>query len=446
MSAVAKIKHKASLHRGKASGVPFIAECATGVPLVSITIAFREGATIDPTGMEGRLRLALRLMRRGTGTMGQRAVDEAIDELGGELSVDVSQTTSAFHGQVIRRNLEPFFALIVALLCSPSLSEEEFGRLLRETQAELVDQKDSDRALCNEAFRRTLFGNHPFSRPVVGTTTSLQAIRHADLAGVSRSLVRQGNVLLGFSGDIDEATATRLTAALGERIAPPQADGAIVLDEPTQTPGRHLIFVDKPDRTQTQVLIGRLGTLAQDDDHIALSVANAAFGGTFTARLMKEVRSKRGWSYGAYSRLGVDRARQAFSMWTFPAANQAADCIALELSLLEDWVAKGLSERELAFVKNYLVRSYAFEIDTPQKRLGQALDEDLLGLPARYYEDYCAHVTAVTIEQANAAVQRRIDDKDLVIAVVGSAATTLSAVEAAVGAVTTKAIIPFDQL
>ena len=64
-------------------------------------------------------------------------------------------------------------------------------------------------------------------------------------------------------------------------------------------PGRHLVFVDKPDRTQTQILIGGLGTSAHDADHVPLIVANAVFGGTFTSRLMQEVRSKRGWSYGA---------------------------------------------------------------------------------------------------------------------------------------------------
>ena len=42
------------------------------------------------------------------------------------------------------------------------------------------------------------------------------------------------------------------------------------------------------------------------DHRVPLMVANTAFGGTFTSRLMQEVRAKRGWSYGAYARAGMN--------------------------------------------------------------------------------------------------------------------------------------------
>ena len=145
--------------------------------------------------------------------------------------------------------------------------------------------------------------------------------------------------------------------------------------EPTLRPGRHLVLVDKPERTQTQILIGCLGTHAHDEDHVALHVGNTIFGGTFTARLMNEVRSKRGWSYGAYSSLPYDRHRRGFSLWTFPKASDAAACITLELDLLAKWWKDGVTPKELAWAKRYLVRSHAFAIDTAGKRVGQMLDE-----------------------------------------------------------------------
>ena len=82
--------------------------------------------------------------------------------------------------------------------------------------------------------------------------------------------------------------------------------------------GRRLLVVDKPERTQTQILVGTLGTSPHDDDHVPLVVGNAVFGGTFTSRLMKEIRSKRGWSYGASARAGIERQRQSWVLWTFP--------------------------------------------------------------------------------------------------------------------------------
>jgi zinc protease len=193
------------------------------------------------------------------------------------------------------------------------------------------------------------------------------------------------------------------------------------------------------------VVIGCLGTHPNDSDHHALLASAAVFGGTFTSRLMREVRSKRGWSYGASARLGVERARHALTIGTFPAATDAAACLALELDLMQKWVEGGITPRELSFIKNYLVRSFAFEIDTPIKRLHQALDIELLGLAPDYYATHTDKTKEVTPELANEAVKRRISTEDLTIVVVGTAAQVAADIEKAVPGLASMDIVPFDR-
>jgi zinc protease len=135
---------------------------------------------------------------------------------------------------------------------------------------------------------------------VTGTASSLSRIKPDDLQALYRRVVRPENLIFAFSGDIDrpqaEALAEQIRSQLPAGPAPRDEVG-----EPALIAGRRLTFVDKPERTQTQILIGGLGTHPKDEDHLALHVANTVFGGTFTARLTQEVRAKRGWSYGAYS-------------------------------------------------------------------------------------------------------------------------------------------------
>jgi zinc protease len=181
-----------------------------------------------------------------------------------------------------------------------------------------------------------------------------------------------------------------------------------------------LVIVDKPERTQTQIQIGRLGTHPHDPDHTALLVGNAVFGGTFTARLMRAVRSERGWSYGASSRLAIDRIREAFTIWTFPAAADAVPCIALELALLESWIEEGIREDELAFAKSYLVKSHAFSVDTADKRVEQAVDVWLYDLPSDYFSGYTRKIDAINLADVNSALKRRLSAKDLVITVLAT--------------------------
>jgi zinc protease len=202
--------------------------------------------------------------------------------------------------------------------------------------------------------------------------------------------------------------------------------------------------VDKPERTQTQILIGGLGTHAHDPDHTALLVGNTIFGGTFTARLTDEVRSKRGWSYGAYASLPFDRRRQAFSMWTFPKADDAAACIELELGMLKTLREKGVTKKELLAAKRYLTRSHAFAIDTASKRVGLELEGRLYDLPPGYHAEYTKRVAAVTLDEVNQALQARLPEKDLLIVVVGTASEIRSAIEAKIPELGSTEIVAYD--
>jgi zinc protease len=216
------------------------------------------------------------------------------------------------------------------------------------------------------------------------------------------------------------------------------------MPDPSPLSGRRLIVVDKPERTQTQILVATLGTDPRDPDHTALLVGNAVFGGTFTSRLMREVRSKRGWSYGASSRAGIDRRRQGWVMWTFPEAVNAAACLKLTVELMEKWVEGGVTPREVAFIRRYLVRSQAFDVDTAPKRLHQALDVELLGLDADYHSGWGARVQATTAESASAAVRARIHPQDFVAVVVGTASQVLEGLRESVPGLSDVTVVPFD--
>jgi zinc protease len=418
-------------------------ESSTVVPLVSIALSLRSGALADPEGKDGLSRLTARMMRRGCKGMTSSEIESAVDRLGGEFGFDVGPSTISLHAQVIRRNLQPFCELIAKVLGTPTFDQTELDRLKRETVAELIDARDNDRALAGLAFRRALFAGHPYSRTAAGRPASVEKLTRDEVLATYAKRFVQSDIVIGFAGAITEDEAKTLGALLVRSVPEgPHVENA--LPEPARPTGRRLFFVDKPERTQTQILIGTLGTHARDPDHWPLVAATAVFGGTFTSRMMREIRSKRGWSYGTSARLSIERKRHAFTMGAFPAAADCPPCIELELKLLEDFTKDGITPRELAFIKNYMIRSHAFEIDTAPKRLGQALEAELLDLPADYHTGYLDHVRAVTLESANAAVSSRLTPNDLVVIVVGTASEILDKVTKAIPGLVDHQVIPFD--
>ncbi|NUP05827.1 MAG: insulinase family protein [Polyangiaceae bacterium] len=417
-------------------------ETSAKLPIVSIAIAFRSGSTFDPSGREGLCRTTARMLRRGCEGWNADAIEARIDTLGGEFGADASPGATTAHAEVISRRLEPFLEICTNLIGAPTFPEDELGRLLREAKAELIEARDSDRTLAARAFRRTLFDNHPYGRRVAGTLPSLEAIGRADIEAFYKRHFTKENALVAISGDVTEKGAQEIA----ERLLSKLPEGERFTDavpEPSPKGGRRLVIVDKPERTQTQMVIGWLGTHGHDADHIAWLVGNTAFGGTFTSRLMQEVRAKRGWSYGASSRVGFERHRDAFTMWTAPSSTDAPACMQLEVELLQTLRQDGLTEEELDFTKKYLARSHAFEVDTPRKRVHQPLEEALYDLPPGYHAKYLERVAAVTRDEVNEGLRRRMPFDDLLVAVVATNDDTGEALSKALPGVEVT-VAPYD--
>lgn len=131
-------------------------------------------------------------------------------------------------------------------------------------------------------------------------------------------------------------------------------------------------------------------------------------------------------------------------MSTFPSAQDCGPCLNLAIQLLDAWVTEGVTRREVAFIQRYLVRSHAFDVDTAAKRLHQALDVELFGLPGDYFSAWTDHVRAVTPESANAAIRNRIRPSDLLAVVVGTASQVLDPLREAIPDLAGASVVPFD--
>src|SRR5690606_19982739 len=357
----------------QAAPLAVITEYSPELPQVNVSLSLRVGSELDPPGKEGLSEVLMHLMRRTAGARDADENDRLVDRLRASLGADVAASTMGFNGTVISRSYPDFVLLLGDTLAEPSFQADEFERLKREIHSELVESLDNDRTLARRWFRKKMFAGHPYGRPVSGTPQSLAGLELADAQALYERALVQENLICAFAGEVNpdqaraSAEALRSSLRSGNQIT-------TTTEDPAAPDGRRLVIVDKPDRTQTQILVGCLGTHPRDEDHTALHVANTIFGGTFTARLTQEVRAKRGWSYGAYSSLPFDRQRQAFSLWTFPKAEDAGPCIALQLRMLRDLRERGVTKAELARAKKYLVRSHAFAVDTASKRVGLRLD------------------------------------------------------------------------
>ncbi len=416
---------------------PVIAIEEREYPYAFVELAFPRGGRLDPEGLEGLTTVTAEMLLRGAGPLGYEAFQEALEDLGASLDVTATREAVIVSGECLTASCDQFFALVRDALLRPRLEAKELDRVVRQFVAELEEVKDNDEELAQEAFVQLLLAPDPGSRPLRGTPTSLKRIRIRDIKQCAERLLVSEGTVLGSAGDLDSET---LDAALGrglglpDRPLPPTAPW---LARPAE--GIEVWLVDKPDRTQTQIFAGHAAPAITHPDIHALTVANTIFGGTFTARLSHEIREKRGWSYGAYSTFAAGRdlpgAPDTGSFWFryYPATKDAIPALSLGLEMLRAFAAEGPTEAEVEFAKRYLLNQLPFRTETPMKRLAEAIQCRLLGLPPDALERHLAAVAALERPAVAAAAARWLRPDDLRVVMVCTAAEVVDAVRAIPG-------------
>lgn len=400
---------------------PFILETDTTSPLVNLHLWFAAGPPLDPPGQAGLSALMIRALIRGTKQRDRRAIEEAAEALGSELTTSTQRTAVGIGGSLLARHLDRFVDVLAEVATEPAFLEDEVDRTRRELDAELDALVDDDGALAQRWFRRTLFADTPFAHGTNGYKDSLARITTEDVKAWHQRTFCRAGLTVGASGPLDHTALTRVLAPILDRL-PLGTPVDWALPEPPAVPPR-IVVVDKPNRGQTQILTGHPTVHARHEDHLALSLATSAFGGTFTARLMQEVRVKRGLSYGAYAQLSGDRAGAHYALSAAPEAKDAVLTLELLHSEYRRFVHEGLTDAEIEFAREHLIASFAFSIETPALVAGQRVRARLLGRPDDHLATWRTRMAALTPDDVRAAVRRHLDPDRLCAVLVGDGAT-----------------------
>jgi zinc protease len=427
------------------SGSLVLVEENHDLPLVRVQVAVRVGAGDDAAGDDGLTNFASELMGRGANGRTRAEIDAAFDALGTSLDVSTDYDGVTFDLAVLKEKLEPALVLLADVLLRPDFPRAEADKLKRELAAQLDELRDDDGSLARRYFTRALYGTHAYGRTVIGTEASIAALSlEAARAWHQRALVG-AHVIFGVAGDVDANEAAK---AIAREFAKLPSGGGELGARPTvaRRSGMRLTLVDKPERTQSQILMGQPAPRWHDPDFLALQVATTAFGGTFTARLMDEVRSKRGLSYGASARVGQGRGAKALVAHVFPSLEQTPETLELVLRLWREWVVDGVTAREVEFARGYLAKSFAFSVATPEDRLELRTALELAGMPRDFADTFAARVSKVERDDALRALERHLVPGDLEITVVSTADELLPKLQAAklVDGVTVD-VVPYDQ-
>ncbi|HXJ93446.1 MAG TPA: pitrilysin family protein [Terriglobia bacterium] len=391
------------------------------LPLVNFMLWIETGALSDPKDMPGLAGFTAEMLKEGTThrTSAQLAAD--VDDIGATLNAQAPFGST--HSSITASGLAPSAGQVLELMSdavlNPTFPSDELEKYKQRQLSQLEQERSQPFSLGQEKFRQAVYQDSPAS-VMLPTAESIKAATPERLKEFHDRYYVPSNAILGIVGDVKQDEIMELVRKqFGDwKGAPVSKADWSHLPEPASS---KIYLVDRPDSVQANILAGDYGARRADPDFPALMVMNQVLGGGPQSRLFLNLREEHGYTYGAYSRTGDDKYREAWEANT-EVRNAVTDGSMEQLMaefkrIREQQVPEG----ELNEARHAIVASFALSLEQPQGILNRWMIVQSEGLPMDYWDRYPVQVAEITPDAVKAAAQKYVDLAHLQIVCVADA-------------------------
>lgn len=419
---------------------------------VVIKLMFRNGSISDEPGKEGINQAVSELVvQGGTRELSYSDIQDRIYPMAARYGVSSDKEVTVFSFEVHQDHLDEVYPILKGLILSPRFAEEDFSRVMvnQQNYVDQVIRASSDEDYSKVALEDILFRGSNYQHMKQGTSEGVGNITLADVREHYQRLFTKNNLTIGIAGNYSDGFLQQLIQDMAEL-----PDTMPVLPEPgaARMPnGIEVEIVAKEGAFGSVIFTGfPLDLTRADDDFAALMVANSYLGEhrKSYSRLYEKIREQRSMNYGDYSYIewyenggrnmlppsGVPRSSNYFSMWVRPVqiaaqlheqypeladieighAHFALRMIVKELAAL---VENGLSAKDFAATRDFLLSYTKLYAQTPSSRLGYLMDSKFYGR-----DDYLLELDqllkALTLEDVNEAIRKYWQTENMFVTII----------------------------
>ena len=424
----------ANLHAGVAdqavrtsvAGIDVIAYKTLVQDVVTFCGALPAGDSFAPESNLAIATLVGGMLDKGTTTEDKFAIAQKLDAVGATLTFSTDDTMVSFSGKCLRKDFPLVIGLLAEQLRSPAFNDEELSKLQKQIAGRLQRSLEQTTYRAGQAFAAAIYPpGHPNYEPAPAAfLAAVKAATVAELQAFHQKFYGPAGLTLVAVGDVDAASlqaevAKAFAGWIGGNKRPDYPRTTTHLDvDHNQT----VFMADKPN---VSVIFGQATNLRHSDpDALPLRVATTILGSGFTGRLMATVRDQEGLTYGISSRVSNDNFTNGD--WRI-SANFAPDLLEKGLAAtrreLKSWYEQGVTAEEVARTKTNLAGSFQVGLATTDGMAGTLLATVNRGYPLSWIDEYPQKLTALTVEQVNAAIKKHLQPETFVLIKAGTVPT-----------------------
>ncbi|MFF3338285.1 M16 family metallopeptidase [Streptomyces flavidovirens] len=331
-------------------GLRVVTETLPSVRSATFGIWAHVGSRDETPSLNGATHYLEHLLFKGTAKRSALDISSAIDAVGGEMNAFTAKEYTCYYARVLDTNLPLAIDIVCDMLTGSLIRAEDVDAERGVILEEIAMTEDDPGDVVHDLFAKTMFGDTPLGRPVLGTVDTVEALSADRIRRFYKKHYDPTHLVVAAAGNVDHATVVRQVRKAFERAGALSRTDAVPLDprdgsRVIRTAGRVEHLNRKTE--QAHVVLGMPGLSRTDDRRWAMGVLNTALGGGMSSRLFQEVREKRGLAYSVYSYTSSFADCGLFGVYAGCRPGQVHDVLKICRDELEKVAADGLPDEEI---------------------------------------------------------------------------------------------------
>ncbi|KQX57452.1 MULTISPECIES: pitrilysin family protein [unclassified Streptomyces] len=416
-----------------ANGVTLLTCDRPGQEVLSVEIVVAAPLALEPRELEGVLGITTSALVEGVPGLSSLDFIRELENCGATLGVGAEHAGLRITLDVPVPHLARALSLLVLAMREPLLPAASVDRLARSRVHALVRHRaDPERRAAVELHAAVFDPADRRSRPARGTEETVRRVDRDAVVACHRRFLRPAVTTVVVAGDLsgngtEEVLRRVLSTWEGEQgklSAPPAPP---LREDPA------VIVVDRPGAVQTRLVLGRAASARTDPGWDPLLIGNHSLGGSVNARLDRELRETKGYTYGFHSRLLAVVQHSLAVVTGAVETSVTGEALGDVRRILREVTEHGISERERSAAVAQIVDAAPLRYLTASAVADEIALLVLDGRAPGTLPGAFRRAAAVSAEEASAALREAFAPDRLVTVAVGDAARIGDAVREVAG-------------
>ena len=388
------------------NGVRLVVIPMSGVDSMATSVFVAAGSRYETVKQSGISHFLEHMAFKGTKKFPTTDDVNVVERHGGLQNAWTDYDHTNYHNKVLASDWKLGLEVNKELAIAPLLLQQYVGKERDVIIQELKRYEDEPESKVEEAFHELLYPNTPLGMKIIGTEASLRSIAGTTLRTYHDSLYAPDKLVVVLAGKMEmyqlPGIKYQVEQWFGDLKGKAKKSFEPVTD--TQKTVRSSV-VTKPDAQQAHLMLG-IRTFRRDStDRFAWNLFNFIMGISFTSRLFREIREKRGLCYRVSSASHNWHEVGYWLVYAGVATEKVSEAVKAILAEFSKAVEKGVTEEELAVAKKRIKTFLSFEAEDPVFLNTFYGHKELFGLDMSL-PAYMERTEKVTKEEVDAVVRK----------------------------------------